>query len=100
MYTRVSPPYATLRRMKETNMTKVDIEPKKMKIICCGQWKTATKSCTAALKVLGYNPRQSWSLHFSDSPVASLSDDLTARIKRLYGYDDVFIKSLVEIFGW
>jgi len=42
--------------MKEINMTKVDIEPKKMKIICCGQWKTATKSCTAALKVLGYNP--------------------------------------------
>jgi len=44
--------------MKETKeiMTKVDIERRKMKLICCGQWKTATKSCTAALKILGYNP--------------------------------------------
>ena len=51
--------YFTL--MKETIeiMTKVDIERRKMKLICCGQWKTATKSCTAALKILGYNPRQS-----------------------------------------
>jgi len=31
-------------------------EPEKLKIICCGQWKTATKSCSAALKHLGYNP--------------------------------------------
>ena len=60
--------------MKENNMTKVDIEPKKMKIICCGQWKTATKSCTAALKVLGYNPRESWSLHSRDFRVTYVKE--------------------------
>merc|ERR1711970_981246 len=43
-------------KMEETKMTTVNVERRKMKIICCGQWKTATKSCTAALKILGHNP--------------------------------------------
>ena len=42
--------------MAETKMTTVNVERRKMKIICGGQWKTATKSCTAALKILGHNP--------------------------------------------
>jgi len=52
----VSEPFKIIYRemtSKEENTTK---EPKKLKIICCGRWKTATKSCSAALKYLGYNP--------------------------------------------
>jgi len=32
------------------------VVPQKLKIICCGRWKTASKSCSGALRILGYNP--------------------------------------------
>jgi len=39
-------------------MSRVNVESKgeaKFKLICAGQWKTATKSSSAALRILGYN---------------------------------------------